>query len=121
MCPGVNMSRFNLTNKTSYQVNRILKIGTSLFANRRKNKDFITDKYGYSNPVYYSRVANPYQEIYDAEGNYVYDYDIVSNSDNEPDPERGFNLLEDRANTSKETITTAINAIFNADLRFNDH
>lgn len=119
--PGVNMSRFNLTNKTSYQVNRILKIGTSLFANRRKNKDFITDKYGYSNPVYYSRVANPYQEIYDAEGNYVYDYDIVSNSDNEPDPERGFNLLEDRANTSKETITTAINAIFNADLRFNDH
>lgn len=119
--PGVSMSRFNLTNKTTYQVNRMLKIGTSLFANRRKNKDFITDTYGYSNPIYYSRVANPYQEVFDAEGNYVYDYDITSNSDNEPDPKRGFNLLEDRANTSKETITTAINAIFNADLRFNDH
>ena len=29
-------------------------------------------------------------------------------------------FFEERANTNKETITTAINAIFNTDLRFND-
>lgn len=91
----------------------MLKIGASIFANRRKNQDFVSDKYGYSNPIYYSRVANPYQEIYDAENNYIYDYDIRSTSDNEPDPKRGFNILEERANTSKETVTTAINSIFN--------
>lgn len=119
--PGVDMSRFNLTSKTSYQVNRMLKIGASIFANRRKNQDFVSDKYGYSNPIYYSRVANPYQEIYDAENNYIYDYDIRSTSDNEPDPKRGFNILEERNNTSKKTVTTAINSIFNVDLRFNDH
>ena len=37
--PGVSMKRFNLTSKTSYQINRMLKIGMSLFANRRKNTD----------------------------------------------------------------------------------
>lgn len=43
----------------------------------------------------------------------------ISNKDI-PDPLRGFNIFEERANTNKETITTAINAIFNTDLRFND-
>lgn len=119
--PGVSMSRFNLTSKTSYQVNKMLKIGTSLFANRRKNLDFVSDKYGYSNPVYYARTANPYLNPFDANGNYIYDYDIVSTSDHDPDSERGFNIFEERANTDKETVTTAVNAIFNADLRFNDH
>ena len=116
--PGVSMKRFNLTSKTSYQINRMLKIGMSLFANRRKNTDFVADKYGYANPIYYSRTANPYFNPYDSNGNYAYDYDI-SNKDI-PDPLRGFNIFEERANTNKETITTAINAIFNTDLRFND-
>lgn len=117
--PGVSMSRFNLTSKTSYQMNRMLKLGISLFANRRKNTNFVTDTYGYSNPIYYARTANPYQKVYDANGNYIYDYDI-STSD-EPDPKQSFNIFEERANTNKQTITSAVNAIFNADLRFNDH
>lgn len=117
--PGVSMSRFNLTSKTSYQMNSLLKIGFSLFANRRKSTNFVTDSHGYSNPIYYARTANPYQESYDAAGNYVYDYDI--NTDDEPDPNQGFNIFEERANTNKETITSAVNAMFNADLRFNDH
>ena len=45
--PGVSMSRFNLTSKTSYQMNRLLKIGFSLFANRRKNTNFVTDSHVY--------------------------------------------------------------------------
>ena len=71
------MTRFNLTSKTSYQINKILKIGVSIFANRRKNQNFVSDKYGYSNPVFYSRTANPYFYPYDAEHNYQYDYDIL--------------------------------------------
>ena len=116
--PGVSMSRFNLTSKTSYQVNRMLKLGVSLFANRRKNTDFVADKYGYANPIYYSRTANPYLNPYDAQGNYVYDYDISNKEVS--DPKRGFNIFEERDNTDKETVTTAINAIFNTDLRIND-
>lgn len=50
--PGVSMSRFNLTSKTSYQINKILKIGMSIFANRRKNNTFMTDTYGLINPIY---------------------------------------------------------------------
>ena len=49
--PGVSMSRFNLTSKTSYQINKILKIGMSIFANRRKNNTFMTDTYGLINPT----------------------------------------------------------------------
>lgn len=70
----------------------MLKIGMSLFANRRKNTDFVADKYGYANPIYYSRTANPYFNPYDSNGNYAYDYDI-SNKDI-PDPLRGFNILK---------------------------
>lgn len=117
--PGVNMERFNLTSKTSYQVNKLLKFGVSLFANRRKNNSFVTDTYGYSNPVYYSRVANSYYSPYDSNNNYVYDYDIYTGST--PDLTRGFNIFEERENTSNETVTTSLNSIFNADLRFNDN
>lgn len=116
--PGVSMNRFNLTSKTSYQVNKLLKIGISLFANRRKNKTFMTDKYGLTNPVYYSRIANPYFDPFDTNGNYLYDYDVVSN--NVSDKNQGFNIFEERENTSKESVVTAINSIFDAELRFND-
>lgn len=48
--PGVSFSRFNLTSKTSYQINRLLKVGISVFANRRKNQTFMTDSQGLTNP-----------------------------------------------------------------------
>ena len=118
--PTVSMSRFNLTSKTSYKINNILKVGVSIFANRRKNQNFITDTNGYSNPIFYSRTANPYFQPYDTNNNYQYDYDIVNTSDNTPDPKRGFNILEERNNTKNETIITALNSIFDAELRFND-
>lgn len=115
--PGVSMSRFNLTSKTSYQLNKLLKVGLSVFANRRKNTSFMTDTYGLTNPVYYSRIANPYFEPFDAAGGYLYDYDVTGS---ETDLKRGFNIFEERANTSKEAINTAVNSIFDVELRFND-
>lgn len=112
---GVGMDRFNLVGKTSYKVNSILKVGASMFANRRKNTNYLTDAYGMSNPVFYSRKANPYFELYDKNGNYNYDYDIQNT-----DKDLGFNIFEERQNTSNESVVNSFSSIFDAELRFND-
>ena len=113
---GVGMDRFNLVGKTSYKVNSILKVGASMFANRRKNTNYLTDAYGMSNPVFYSRKANPYFELYDKNGNYNYDYDIQNNTDKD----LGFNIFEERQNTSNERVLTPPPSPLDAELRFND-
>ena len=113
---GVGMDRFNLVGKTSYKVNRILKLGVSVFANRRKNNSYLSDTYGMSNPLFYSRKANPYFELYDKDGKYNYDYDIQNNTDTD----LGFNIFEERRNTSNESVTNSFSSIFDAELRFND-
>ena len=113
---GVGLDRLNIVAKTSYKVNRMLKFGVSLFVNRRNNKTYLTDTYGLVNPVYYSRKANPYYQPFDANGNYVYDFDVQNNSDTDV----GFNIFEERKNTSNEETINALSSIFDAELRFND-
>lgn len=113
---GVSMDRFNIVGKTSYKVNRMLKLGVSLFANRRNNTSYLTDKYGLSNPLYYSRKANPYFELYNDKGGFNYDYDIQNNTDTD----LGFNIFEERQNTSNESTVNSMSTIFDAELRFND-
>lgn len=113
---GVSLDRFNIVGKTSYKVNRMLKLGASLFANRRTNTNFLTDQYGLSNPVAYSRRANPYYQPFDAQGNYVYDYDIQGNTDTD----LGFNIFEERKNTSNIGTVNSFSSIFDMELRFND-
>ena len=113
---GVGLDRLNIVAKTSYKVNRMLKFGVSLFVNRRNNKTYLTDTYGLVNPVYYSRKANPYYQPFDANGNYIYDFDVQNNSDTD----LGFNIFEERKNTSNEETINALSSIFDAELRFND-
>lgn len=113
---GVGLDRLNIVAKTSYKVNRMLKFGVSLFVNRRNNKTYLTDTYGLVNPVYYSRKANPCYQPFDANGNYVYDFDVQNNSDTD----LGFNIFEERKNTSNEETINALSSIFDAELRFND-
>ena len=113
---GVGLDRLNVVAKTSYKVNRMLKFGVSLFVNRRNNKTYLTDTYGLVNPVYYSRKANPYYQPFDANGNYVYDFDVQNNSDTD----LGINIFEERKNTSNEETINALSSIFDAELRFND-
>ena len=113
---GVGLDRLNIVAKTSYKVNRMLKFGVSLFVNRRNNKTYLTDTYGLVNPVYYSRKPNPYYQPFDANGNYVYDFDVQNNSDTD----LGFNIFEERKNTSNEETINALSSIFDAELRFND-
>lgn len=114
--PNVSAERLNLVMKTSYKVNSILKVGASMFANRRKNSTYLPDDRGLTNPIFYSRLANPYFTPFDANGNYNYDVDI----EDDTDMEFGLNLFEERRNTSNQTTINGLSSIFDAELRFDD-
>lgn len=114
--PNVSNERMNMVLKTSYKVNRMLKFGASLFANRRKTSNYLTGSDGVTNPVYYSRLANTYLSPYDAEGNYNYDIDV----ENDMELDTGFNPFEERAHTSNESTINGLSAIFDGELRFDD-
>lgn len=110
---GVGNNRFNMVLKTNYRINNILKVGASVFANQRKQKSYMTDSDGFTNPVYYSRLANPYFEPYDAEGNYNYDTNIQGKETSSLD----FNIFEERANTGVERKDRSFMGILEAELR----
>lgn len=114
---GVEANRFNIMAKTSYRLSRKLKIGASLYANRRVNKSNLTDSDGFTNPVYYSRRANPYQQPYNADGSYNYDVDIQGKGDSD----LKFNIFEEREGTSYEMTTKSVSAIIDGEFRFNEH
>ena len=114
---GVENNRYNVTMKTDFNINKILKLGVSLFANQRKQDSYMTDTGGFTNPVYYSRRANPYFEPYDSEGGYNYDHNVQGRENACPD----FNIFEESANTSKERIDRSVMAIFDAEFKFNKY
>ena len=114
---GVKNTRLNMVSKTTYRINNMFKVGASIFANRRKNKTYLSDGAGLTNPFYYSRRANPYLRPRDENGEYVYDFDIQNNSDTD----LGFNIFEERANTSNEETINSISAILDLQFRLNDH
>lgn len=112
---GVSNSRFNVTLKTNYHVNKMLKLGASMFANRRKQRSYLTDTNGFTNPVYYSRLANPYFEPFAADGSYRYDTNIQGREDSSLD----FNIFEERANTSNNRTDHSLMLILDAELKLN--
>ena len=114
---GVNADRFNTTLKANFRINEMLKIGASLFVNQRKQNSFMTDVNSFVNPVYYSRLANPYFQPYDADGGYNYDINVQGGKE---DSELNFNIFEERANTKHQRKDRQIMAIFDAELQFTD-
>lgn len=114
---GVENNRFNVTLKTDFQINKMLKIGVSLFANQRKQSSYMTDTGGFTNPVFYSRRANPYFEPYDGEGAYNYDHNVQGRESEVPD----FNIYEESLNTSKERTDRSVVAIFDAELKLHKY
>lgn len=112
--PSVLSDRMNLVMKASYKVNRMLKLGTSVFVNRRKNDSYLATD-GFTNPMYYARIANPYLKPYDEAGNYVYDLDMQNQSS-----DLLFNTFEERKNTSNESTVNSLSSIFDVELRFDD-
>lgn len=111
---GVDNDRLNLVAKTSYKLNKILKVGASVFLNRRTAGSYLATD-GFTNPMYYARVANPYFTPYDKEGNYRYDTDVQSG-----DSDLDFNIFEERDNTLNKTTINSVSSIFDVELRFND-
>ena len=111
---GVENNRYNITLKTDFKLNRVLKIGVSLFANQRKQESYMTDTGGFTNPVFYSRLANPYFQPYAADGSYNYDKNVQGREEEVPD----FNIFEERANTEKERTDRSVMAIFDAEFKF---
>ena len=113
---GVGNNRFNITMKTNYHINRFLKLGASVFANQRKQNTYLTDYNSFTNPIYYSRIANSYQTVYDADGNYAYDKNVEGRADTDLD----FNIIEERANTSNVRTDRSMMALFDAVFNYND-
>lgn len=114
---GVNADRFNMLLKTNYILSKKLKLGASVFTNQRNNSSYLTDYDGFTNPVYYSRRANNYQQVYDANGNYVYDTDIQGKGDSN----LLFNIFEEKTNTSNKNRVNSLSTIFDAEFRWNEH
>lgn len=115
---GVENNRFNVTLKTDYRINKFLKLGASVYANQRKQETYLTDAASFTNPMYYSRLANPYQLIYDENGNYVYDVNVQGRGD---DRLADYNVYEEQANTSNERVDRSVMAIFDGALRINEY
>ena len=113
---GVGNNRFNVTLKTDYRINRFLKLGASVYANQRKQNTYLTDYNSFTNPIYYSRIANPYQTVYDADGNYAYDKNVEGRADTDLD----FNIIEERGNTSNVRTDRALMSVFDAVFNYND-
>ena len=113
---SVGNNRFNVTLKTDYRINRFLKLGASVYANQRKQNTYLTDYNSFTNPIYYSRIANPYQTVYDADGNYAYDKNVEGRADTDLD----FNIIEERGNTSNVRTDRALMSVFDAVFNYND-
>ena len=112
---GVENNRYNFTLKGTFKINKKLTLGASIFANQRKQASFLTDTGGFTNPVYYSREANPYFQPFKADGSYNYDTNVQGRESNAPD----FNIFEERANTSKRRRDYSIMSIIDVEYKIN--
>ena len=112
---GVENNRYNFTLKGTFKINKKLTLGASIFANQRKQASFLTDTGGFTNPVYYSREANPYFQPFKTDGSYNYDTNVQGRENNAPD----FNIFEERANTSKRRRDYSIMSIIDAEYKIN--
>ncbi|MGZ2371612.1 SusC/RagA family TonB-linked outer membrane protein [Ancylomarina sp. YFZ004] len=115
---GTSLERYNVTLKTDFNLRDNLKFGVSLFANKRKNKSYLTGSSLLTNPSNYIRLANPYLKLRDDNGEYVYNNDEegIWNIVNIP-----FNILEEREGTSHILDGKGLNAIFDLDWKINSN
>ncbi|PSL46684.1 TonB-linked SusC/RagA family outer membrane protein [Chitinophaga niastensis] len=107
---GTGAQRYNITLKTDFDLSEKLKFSAGLFANQRTQTSYLTNTSANTNPLYYSRRANPYTQVKDANDNYVYDKNILGD-----ESVLNFNVLEERENTSNISKTQAVNANFKLD------
>ncbi|MEN5376729.1 SusC/RagA family TonB-linked outer membrane protein [Sphingobacterium kitahiroshimense] len=107
---GVGMRRYSLTLNNNFKISNKLKAGINLLGSSTDRNNFIQDRDAFTNPNTYARTVNPYLTPRDAQGNYVYDQDIVGY---ERDTYIPFNALEERANTNYNLNNKSLKAIAN--------
>jgi TonB-linked SusC/RagA family outer membrane protein len=110
---GSDLRRYTITLKNNFSVNDKLKFGVSLFGSQNKTGSYITDNDGYTSPSYYSRTANPYLNVYDANGNYAYDADLIERSN----LNLNYNPIEERNNTQYDLTANSLKSIFDVDYK----
>lgn len=91
---GTSFKRYNLTSNTDFKITDRFTTRLSIFANQNDRATYLTNGEN-TNAQYYSRNVNPYRDVLDADGRYVYDPDVL-NSDDQPIP---FNYREEQENT----------------------
>lgn len=104
---GTSLNRLNMTFKSEHQLLSNLKFSASIFTNRKDQESYLTAD-SYNNPNRYSRTANPYQLLKDANG-YVYDKDIAGY---DKDVALNYNFLEEKDGTSRILKGQSINTNF---------
>lgn len=108
--------RYNLTFKTDFDLAKNLKVGVSLFLNDSKRKSYLTDTDAFINPANYSRNANPYLMLVDANGDYIYDPDIEGYSGRYVK----FNYLEEMDNTDYTLKNRSVKPLFTINYKVTD-
>ena len=113
---GTGFERFNMTLKTDFNLHEKVNMGISLFMNHNKQTSYLTDADAFINSSRYTRTVNPYLEIWDKEGNYVYDPDIQGKDSQLLD----FNYIEERENTDYYLKTLSLKPMVTLDYRLID-
>lgn len=115
---GSGFERLNITLKNDYKVNDRLNLGLSFFGNQNNQTSFLSDTGGFTTPTYYSRTANPYLKVRNADGSFVYDTDInyIERTDGTI-VKIPYNYIEERENTSSKLAALAARFIFDAEYK----
>lgn len=114
---GTGFKRYNFSVKNSFNITDKFTVTTSIFANRNINNSYVIGADSYTNPSNYIRRVNPYQEVVDADGNYIYDKDLVERSD----LNLNYNILEEQNNTSNKLVANSIKPMVNLEYKFNSN
>ncbi|MGL5683100.1 MAG: SusC/RagA family TonB-linked outer membrane protein [Marinifilaceae bacterium] len=101
---NTGFDRFNMTMKVDFKLHEKLNVGTALFFTQSTRKSYLTGSGAHTNPARYSRNANPYLQVYDENGKYVYDQDIEGYNDKALD----FNFVEEMNNTKQSLRNRSI-------------
>lgn len=110
---GTGFERFNATLKTDLRLHDKVKLGVSLFVNHNKQESYLTDGDAFINPSRYSRKVNPYLDVFDADGNYLYDSDIQGTDVYL----QNFNFREERENTDYTLNTLSLKPMLTLNFR----
>lgn len=113
---GTSFERFNLTLKTDFHITNNLKFGAALFGTVTDNSSYITDANGFSNPANYTRRVNPYLNVYNSDGSYLYDPDMVAYQKNN-DETLPFNFIEESTNTKYNLNNRAFKSLFDIEYK----